>query len=469
MAHLGLTTAADLLVCTHESATPAEVTMWPDLLMAGGQRLAEVLLNMRQAMDELSEAPVRALLGGALTGAQNEGRLTAAVNADVPGQVYADETRDKNTCEPCRDIDERWLGSTDDMDQVRQHYPGGGFGGYIGCKGRERCRGTIRFEWPDGLDAVDPPPLLDPGEEPFDPDQFERELEEALQRQIADNAERIRVQERAAKVERQQQAAEVPGVKIAKAVPALGDADSARTASVTDLRRRVAAEADAVERINRSKTQGETEIVVMADGSRFISKRLKSYDGDTDEENVMYATADADKEELANLVGRAVGVDVPALVRGGPTQLYLEFVDGPIGGQMIVGDRMKAIASDAGHQLGLLDVLVANNDRNSGNWLFRDGRPVAIDHGYAWNEEVDPWGTSLFAKPFIDLNENTGEIFPRPTNDSSPADMALVRDRVSQLRPDFDRLGRSDWFDRMMGRLDVLEAAATGKRDRLQP
>lgn len=455
----------DLLVCLDGTATPIEVELWPELHMAGGQRLAEVLLHMREAMEELGEAPVKAALGGALTGAQNEGRLTAAVNADVPGEVYACEVNDANTCPACADIDERYLGSTDEMDRVRQHYPGGGFGGYVGCSGRERCRGTIRFVWPEDLDPVDPDEAP-----PLDVDEVERAIDDEL----AQADERAKVEDRAAEIEAALAATARPAKVPAKRVTKVADVDSEIAGRVADLRRLIAREDEVAADTGRRQMHGYgglTELVLLDDGGRFISKRVKSHDDEHGEDT--YAVADTDKEELANLVAHAVGVDAPALVRAGPTHVYMEFVKGPVGRAVKDDDQAAIMESDDGHLVGLLDVLVANTDRNGGNWIVRDGRPVAIDHGFAWNETVEPVTTSPFAAPMVDLGEpdrfgyHPAPVM-RPTNDLSPADLALVRERILALRPDFDRLGRRDWWDRMEGRLAELERGARGSRDRIR-
>lgn len=136
------------------------MTAVPSILAAGGKNLAKVLQNIEQAMDELGEGPVKHTLGGALTGAANEGIMTTAEAADagLVGYVFASEVNDANTCQPCHSIHGEFLGTTAQMDQVREHYPGGGFGGYVKCKGRERCRGTIRIKWPHGVTVQDQPP-----------------------------------------------------------------------------------------------------------------------------------------------------------------------------------------------------------------------------------------------------------------------------------------------------------------------
>jgi len=75
-------------------------------------------------------------LGGAITGAQNDGR--AAQMSDGPaGQIFASELLDGNTCDPCMEIDETEYSS---MEEARGDYPAGGF---IDCDGGPRCRGGL--------------------------------------------------------------------------------------------------------------------------------------------------------------------------------------------------------------------------------------------------------------------------------------------------------------------------------------
>jgi hypothetical protein len=56
-------------------------------------------------------------------------------------ELRADERLDRNTCKPCRDIDGTVL---PDADAAGLAYGGAG---YLFCKGRERCRGTVRGVW----------------------------------------------------------------------------------------------------------------------------------------------------------------------------------------------------------------------------------------------------------------------------------------------------------------------------------
>ncbi|MGW4525176.1 phage portal protein [Amycolatopsis sp. NPDC004378] len=95
-------------------------------------------------LNELSTAPTETALGGALTDAQNQGRLATFATVTTSGALYASEQMDSNTCKPCRAIHGRFIATTDDLTALFKLYP---FGGYIDCLGRWRCRGTFVGVW----------------------------------------------------------------------------------------------------------------------------------------------------------------------------------------------------------------------------------------------------------------------------------------------------------------------------------
>jgi HK97 family phage portal protein len=111
-----------------------------------GQTPAEVGDRVRAHLNELTDAYPRQVLGGALTGAQNAGRLETMRHGPV-GALYASEQLDTNTCKNCRAVHGRWLGNTDDLSRLDQTYPQGAYGGYVDCLGGSRCRGTIVGVW----------------------------------------------------------------------------------------------------------------------------------------------------------------------------------------------------------------------------------------------------------------------------------------------------------------------------------
>jgi hypothetical protein len=105
-----------------------------------------VSASVRQHLEQLSDSFPKLQFGGALTSAQNTGRLNTALSGPV-ASLYASEVLDGNTCRPCREVDGKWLGNTDDPDtpaRVEEVYPNGG---YRFCQGGVRCRGTVVFLW----------------------------------------------------------------------------------------------------------------------------------------------------------------------------------------------------------------------------------------------------------------------------------------------------------------------------------
>lgn len=103
---------------------------------------AEVAAQVTAHLEGLSDRYVRAQLGGALWSAVGAGRM-AALEALPAAEAYvADEIRDRNTCEPCRDVDGREYAT---LAAARVDYPAGA--GYVECAGGVRCRGLIEPRW----------------------------------------------------------------------------------------------------------------------------------------------------------------------------------------------------------------------------------------------------------------------------------------------------------------------------------
>lgn len=89
----------------------------------------------------LSDARVVEQVGAAMTSAQNEGRM-AVLAVAPPAEYVASEALDSNSCQPCRQIDGTQYTNLID---ARAAYPSGGF---TGCLGGSRCRGTLVTVWP---------------------------------------------------------------------------------------------------------------------------------------------------------------------------------------------------------------------------------------------------------------------------------------------------------------------------------
>lgn len=103
-------------------------------------------LDLGGFLDDLSTRALKDQLGGALTAAQNAGRvavLQAAPASAGTAKYMASEILDVNTCEKCRDEDGHEF---DTLAAAQDTYP---TGGYIDCQAELRCRGTVVALWGD--------------------------------------------------------------------------------------------------------------------------------------------------------------------------------------------------------------------------------------------------------------------------------------------------------------------------------
>lgn len=103
---------------------------------------AEVAQAVDEHLGELGDTFLRDNLGGALSGAQNDARLDTML-AGPEAAVYASEWMDKNSCRPCREINGKFLGLTSQPDIIERTHAAYPSGGYVGCLGGVRCRGTV--------------------------------------------------------------------------------------------------------------------------------------------------------------------------------------------------------------------------------------------------------------------------------------------------------------------------------------
>jgi hypothetical protein len=102
----------------------------------------QVAAAVDEHLSGLSDTFVRDNLGGAMMAALTAGR-TNTMLAAPSAAIYASEYMDRNTCKPCRRINGKWLGNSDDPDivaKIEAVYPNGG---YRDCLGGVRCRGTL--------------------------------------------------------------------------------------------------------------------------------------------------------------------------------------------------------------------------------------------------------------------------------------------------------------------------------------
>lgn len=105
--------------------------------LSGGSLGAEDVADaVSEHLNSLVKARVRDQLGGALSTAQNAGRKLT-MRRNEAEELYASELLDTSTCSECRAEDGKEF---DSVDAAEGDYPGGG---YMACKGGERCRGTL--------------------------------------------------------------------------------------------------------------------------------------------------------------------------------------------------------------------------------------------------------------------------------------------------------------------------------------
>lgn len=222
---------------------------------------------------------------------------------------------------------------------------------------------------------------------------------------------------------------------------------------------------------SRSLTEAQSRLDALMDtepdsardlgGGRFAAVSLQRYGDSTVIEKIYLDDSDptaADREELGALVMAAVGAPAPAVARRGD-RLLMEHVDGTTGTSMVGADQPappSVTDSPEGRLIGLADLIMANPDRHTGNWIVTaDGSVVGIDHGMSFAEDL--------AEAVNDFNRallvaEGPMVRPNPDADWSFADLPAIRARIEALRPDFERLGREDWYDQMVSRLDEIEA-----------
>lgn len=105
-------------------------------LSGGALTASDVADEVATHLDQLSDAYLRDQFGGAITAAQNSGRI-AAMTVLKPSRIYASELLDANCCAPCIAEDGREFAT---LEEAARAYPTGGF---KGCQGGPRCRGTL--------------------------------------------------------------------------------------------------------------------------------------------------------------------------------------------------------------------------------------------------------------------------------------------------------------------------------------
>lgn len=213
---------------------------------------------------------------------------------------------------------------------------------------------------------------------------------------------------------------------------------------------------------------GDTRLRVYDDGTKTVWKRSREF-RDTG------AKHQADAEELAPLVARALGLPAPAVHRMDDATVSMQFVDDAKVYSEWDEPDPDLPDTDEGRMLGLLDLLLSNPDRHRGNMMIRnsDGGIVPIDHGLAWHDLAHDFPElparrmkSPYANHFFTFTYNHQGL---DRNDLTKADFAALRTRIEALAPAFKAAGRPDWHQFMTERLDAMAEYASGTKSRLLP
>jgi len=106
---------------------------------------SEAARDVTAHLEGLSPVPLADQLMAAMIAASNAGRL-AVFDAGPDAAYTATEILDANTCKPCANIDGYQY---PDLAGAEADY---GNGGYLGCLGELRCRGTVIARWPGNHD-----------------------------------------------------------------------------------------------------------------------------------------------------------------------------------------------------------------------------------------------------------------------------------------------------------------------------
>jgi hypothetical protein len=103
----------------------------------------QIAAEVDQALAEAQESMIRSQVGTAMSTAQTAGRQ-AVLEAAPPGEYYASEMLDKNTCAPCRAVDGEQFSS---LEIAIKAYPVMGYKDCVGPRYGNSCRGMIVARW----------------------------------------------------------------------------------------------------------------------------------------------------------------------------------------------------------------------------------------------------------------------------------------------------------------------------------
>ncbi|NUS42846.1 MAG: hypothetical protein HOQ24_04030, partial [Mycobacteriaceae bacterium] len=180
----------------------------------------------------------------------------------------------------------------------------------------------------------------------------------------------------------------------------------------------------------------------------------------------------ADAEILTWFVAGAIGARVPAIHLAEPTLVYVEYIPGLSGADLVrnlvdvdarKGDEihLKKVLLAALHDMrdgrliGFLDYLARHVDRHEGNVMIDAIKALSgIDNS---GTHSAGGSSSTFAEHLWNRITMFGLEWIDP---AAPIDMAQIRRNLDGLRAEFDSRGRGAWHEDMIARLDNIENEA---------
>lgn len=234
--------------------------------------------------------------------------------------------------------------------------------------------------------------------------------------------------------------------------PRTADGPATETSGASALERTVATSDVRHTEVAGKGSTGVVHKITFEDGTEAIRKRPSRVGSRT-------AVDQLDAEELASKLGQAVGARVPQVYRSAPGEIYYPYVDGELGELYRYDEVERLVGSHDGKRLGLLDALIGNLDRNRQNFFIDlgKGQVTGIDHAMSW-WDTDEAFDLLAGHPGPFVRQFNGR-----TNPLTTAEYDSLRPRVMALRPEFERLGRLDWFGKSVQTFEELAARAADR------
>lgn len=209
---------------------------------------------------------------------------------------------------------------------------------------------------------------------------------------------------------------------------------------------------------------GETYKVQHHNGKTTVAKRLLDV-SDTMGPDLGDPERQADAEQLSAALGKKIGAPVPAVLRLGLAKVQIEYKPGSAPTD---ADTEVAKSTRAGKRLGLFDILTGAWDRPD-NWsVDSKGDPVAFDHSFAFWDGADPadpppgGAVGPFAEAFVRFDIGNGYHADWGPNPLTAADVDWLRQRLADVKPEFEEAGRSEMWEFAAARLEAVAPYASG-------